>query len=135
MESYIFGYTVLNDVSARDIQRNHNQWFFGKSLDGFTPMGPCIVTKDEIPYPPKLDVMSIVNDEIRQNSNTDMFIHSIDEVVSQLSQGMTLRAGTVIATGTPSGVGLGMNPPTFLKSGDKVICRIEGIGDLVNTIE
>lgn len=133
-EDYIFGYTIINDVSAREIQTEHTQWYFGKSLDGFTPMGPCIVTKDEVSYPPKLEIKSFVNGELRQNSTTDNLIHDISEIISELSSGMTLKAGTVIATGTPEGVGMGMNPPAFLKPGDVVTCYIEGIGELKNTI-
>ena len=131
---YIFGYTVINDVSARNIQTAHKQWYFGKSLDGFTPMGPCIVTADEIPYPPALQITTRVNGELRQNSTTDLLITDIDHIIHELSQGMTLKAGTVIATGTPSGVGMGMNPPCFLKESDIVECEIEKIGKLTNRI-
>lgn len=134
VKKHVFGYTIINDVSARDIQHRHNQWFLGKSLDGFLPMGPCIVTVDSLPYPPKLQVQSIVNGELRQNSNTEQFIFDIDYVVSELSQGMVLRVGTVISMGTPSGVGMGFNPPKFLNIGDEVECRIEGIGSLKNTV-
>lgn len=132
---YIFGYTIVNDVSARNLQTAHNQWYFGKSLDGFTPMGPCIVTADEIAYPPALAISSTVNDEPRQNSNTDHLLHSVAEIIAELSQGMTLKAGTIIATGTPAGVGMGFTPPKFLKKGDVVTCEIEGIGKLTNTVE
>ena len=131
---YIFGYTVINDVSARNIQTAHKQWYFGKSLDGFTPMGPCIVTADEIPYPPALQITTRVNGELRQNSTTDLLITDIDHIIHELSQGMTPKAGTVIATGTPSGVGMGMNPPCFLKESDIVECEIEKIGKLTNRI-
>ena len=134
VEKYIFGYTVLNDVSARVLQTRHTQWYFGKSLDGFTPMGPCITTKDEIAFPPKLAITSHVNGELRQNSTTDMLIFGIDRIISELSQGMTLKAGTIISTGTPKGVGMGFDPPKFLKKGDVVTCSIEKIGDLVNPI-
>ena len=133
-EDYIFGYTIINDISAREVQTEHKQWYFGKSLDGFTPMGPCIVTKDEFTYPPKLEIKSFVNGELRQNSTTDHLIHDISEIISELSSGMTLKAGTLIATGTPEGVGMGMNPPSFLKTGDEVTCYIEGIGELKNII-
>ena len=133
-EDYIFGYTIINDVTAREVQTGHNQWYFGKSLDGFSPMGPWIVTKEEISYPPKLEIKSFVNGELRQNSTTDCLIHSISEIISELSSGMTLKAGTVIATGTPEGVGMGMNPPVFLKPGDEVVCFIEGIGELKNIV-
>ena len=134
VKEYIFGYTVLNDVSARNIQTRHKQWYFGKSLDRFTPMGPCIVTADAIAYPPVLKIQSYVNDELRQDSDTGLLIFNIDHVVSELSQGMTLRAGTIISMGTPAGVGMGFVPPKFLKPGDVVECRIEGIGALKNRI-
>lgn len=132
---YIFGYTVINDVSARELQTEHKQWYFGKSLDGFTPMGPCILTADEVAYPPRLAISTKVNGELRQNSNTGMLIHGISEIVSTLSKGMVLKAGTIIATGTPKGVAMGMETPKFLVKGDVVACYIEGIGELVNTVE
>lgn len=131
---YIFGYTIMNDVSARNLQTAHKQWYFGKSLDGFTPLGPVIVTKDEFDYPPKLDIKSYVNGELRQDSNTELLIFGIAHVVSELSKGMTLKAGTIISMGTPAGVGMGFVPPRFLKKGDVVTCEIEGIGKLTNTI-
>ena len=131
---YIFGYTVLNDVSARDVQTGHKQWYFGKSLDGFTPMGPCIVTADEIAFPPALGISSTVNGEPRQDSNTSMFLNSIQDVLEELTAGMTLLPGTIIATGTPAGVGMGFDPPKFLKPGDTVSCTIEGIGTLTNPV-
>lgn len=131
---YVFGYTIINDVSARNLQTRHKQWYFGKSLDGFTPMGPCIVTKDEFSIPLNLRICSRVNGELRQNSTTDLMITSIAEAISELSQGMTLKAGTIIAMGTPSGVGMGFTPPRFLKSNDVVECEIEGIGTLKNTV-
>ena len=131
---YIFGYTIVNDVSARNLQTRHKQWYLGKSLDGFTPMGPCIVSADEIAFPPKLPISCLVNGEIRQSSNTDCLITGIADIISILSEGMTLLAGTIIATGTPSGVGMGMTPPCFLKAGDTVTCRIEGIGELRNYV-
>lgn len=133
-EDYIFGYTVLNDVSARLLQTTHKQWYFGKSLDGFTPMGPCITTADEISFPPALHICSRVNGELRQDSVTDLLITSIPDIIEELSSGMTLLPGTVIATGTPSGVGMGFDPPKFLKQGDVVECSIEGIGTLRNTV-
>ena len=100
---YVFGYTVLNDVSARDLQTGHKQWYFGKSLDGFTPLGPCILTADETAFPPALDISCAVNGEERQRSNTALLIHSIAGVIEELSAGMTLLPGTIIATGTPAG--------------------------------
>ncbi len=131
---YIFGYTIVNDVSARDVQTGHKQWYFGKSLDGFTPMGPCIVTADEIPFPPALEISARVNGETRQKSNTSLLINSIGQVLEELTAGMTLLPGTIIATGTPAGVGMGFDPPRFLKSGDVVECEIQGIGILRNTV-
>ena len=134
VREYILGYTILNDVSAREIQTRHKQWYFGKSMDGFTPMGPWIVTADEFSFPPKLAIQSYVNGELRQDSNTEKLIFGIDHVISELSAGMTLKAGTVIATGTPAGAGMGFVPPRFLKPGDVVSCKIEGIGTLTNTV-
>ena len=140
LEHVTFGYekdrTILNDVSARDVQTAHKQWYFGKSLDGFTPIGPCIVTADEFDtYPPKLGIRSFVNGEKRQDSNTGLQIFDIDHVIHELTQGMTLKAGTIIATGTPAGVGMGMDPPQFLKPGDVVRCEIDGIGTLTNPVK
>ena len=131
---YIFGYTILNDVSARLLQTSHKQFYFGKSLDGFTPMGPCITTADEIAFPPALTLTTQVNGELRQNSNTELLLNSIAEIIEELSSGMTLLPGTIIATGTPAGVGMGFDPPKFLKPGDVVECSIEGIGTLRNTV-
>ena len=130
----IFGYTILNDVSARRLQTLHKQWYFGKSLDGFTPMGPCITTADEIAFPPALRISSRVNGELRQNSTTDLLITPIAQIIEELSSGITLLPGTIIATGTPAGVGMGFDPPRFLKPGDVVECAIEGIGTLRSTV-
>lgn len=132
---YVFGYTIMNDVSARNLQTRHKQWYFGKSLDGFTPMGPWIVTKDEFTQPPVLNICSRVNGELRQNSVTDLMITTIADAISELSKGMTLKTGTIIAMGTPAGVGMGFEPPKFLKSGDIVECEIEGIGCIKNIIK
>lgn len=131
---YIFGYTVINDISARNLQTRHKQWYLGKSLDGFTPMGPCLVTADEIGDEHNLDISCTVNGQLRQHSNTKFMIQTVCGAISELSQGMTLQAGTIIATGTPAGVGMGMQPPTFLKTGDEIVCHIEKIGDLRNVI-
>lgn len=131
---FIFGYTVLNDVSARLLQTTHKQWYFGKSLDGFTPIGPCITTADEIAFPPALAISSRINGELRQNSTTDLLITGIADIIQELSSGMTLLPGTIIATGTPAGVGMGFDPPKFLKPGDVVECTIENIGTLRNTV-
>ena len=131
----VFGYTILNDVSARDVQTAHKQWYFGKSLDDFTPIGPWIVTKDEFKNPPALPIRSYVNGELRQDSNTELMINGIEKVICELTQGMTLQAGTIIAMGTPAGVGMGFEPPRFLNSGDVVTCEIEGIGTMTNKIK
>lgn len=131
---YIFGYTVLNDVSARDLQTGHKQWYFGKGLDGFTPMGPCILTADETAFPPALDISCAVNGEERQRSNTALLIHGIPEIIEELSAGMTLLPGTIIATGTPAGVGMGFDPPKFLSAGDVVACTIQNVGTLRGTV-
>lgn len=131
---YVFGYTVINDVSARNLQTRHKQWYMGKSLDGFTPMGPCIVTKEDIGDVQSLDIKCFVNGELRQNSNTKYMIQTVAGAIAELSKGMTLQAGTIIATGTPAGVGMGMNPPTFLETGDRVECYIEKIGTIENYI-
>lgn len=132
---YVFGYTIVNDVSARNLQTGHKQWTFGKGLDGFTPMGPCIVTKDTFAQPPAQPIRTWINGELRQDAVTDELIFGIAYIIHELSQGMTLQAGTVIATGTPAGVGMGFDPPRFLKPGDVVRCQIEGIGELENTVE
>lgn len=133
-KDYIFGYTIINDISARNLQTRHKQWYLGKSLDGFTPMGPCIVTADEIGDEQSLDISCTVNGELRQSSNTKYMIQTVCGAISELSQGMTLQAGTIIATGTPAGVGMGMQPPQFLQPGDEVVCCIEKIGTLSNHI-
>jgi 2-keto-4-pentenoate hydratase/2-oxohepta-3-ene-1,7-dioic acid hydratase in catechol pathway len=133
-EDYIFGYTIINDVSARDIQMNHIQWLLGKSYDGFCPMGPAIIHKREVSFPPKLKIEAEVNGELRQQSYTDNLIFDIPYIISDISKGVTLFPGDIIITGTPSGVGMGFNPPKYLRSGDVVKCRIEKIGELVNKI-
>lgn len=130
---YIFGYTILNDITARELSR-HKQNYFMKSLDGSCPLGPWIVTADEIAYPPRLSIRLSVNGEPRQNGNTGDMIFDITQIVSELSRGVTLPAGTIIATGSPTGIGFGMVPPVFLKDGDVVTCEIEGIGVLTNTV-
>lgn len=134
-EKYIFGYTIVNDVSARDLQGKHKQWFKGKSLDTFCPMGPCIVHKKEIPFPVELNIKCNINGELRQNSNTKNMIFDIPYIISDLSKGMMLKAGDIICTGTPSGVGMGFEPMKVLKHGDIVECCIEKIGKLVNKVK
>ncbi|MEI0518011.1 fumarylacetoacetate hydrolase family protein [Brachyspira murdochii] len=133
VNDYIFGYSIFNDISSRDIQKRHSQWYKGKSLDDYSAMGPCIVYKDDIKFP--LEVKSILNDEVRQASNTKYMIHNINYLVSDISKGMTLEAGDIIATGTPGGVGMSFNPPKYMKHGDKITCSIEGIGELINFVE
>ena len=135
VKDYIFGYTILNDVSAREVQTRHKQWHFGKSLEGFCPMGPCLVTADELPWPPAQRIRTTLNGNLMQDSRTDCLIHSIEEIVSVLSQGFVLRAGSIIATGTPKGVLMGTEGAAFLQPGDEVVCAIEGIGELRNTVE
>ena len=132
--SHVFGYTVLNDVSARDLQSRHKQFFKGKSIDGYCPMGPWIVTADEINDPQQLEVRVRVNGITKQEGNTSMMIFPIRTIIAVLSQGMTLEPGDIIATGTPSGVGFARNPPEFLKSGDVMETEIEGIGILRNVV-
>ncbi|MBR0208393.1 MAG: fumarylacetoacetate hydrolase family protein [Oscillospiraceae bacterium] len=132
---HIFGYTILNDVTARELQTRHKQWHFGKSLEGFCPMGPCIVTADELPWPPAQRIRTTLNGRLMQDSRTDCLIHSIGEIVSVLSQGFVLRAGSIIATGTPKGVLMGAGGGRFLQPGDEIVCAIEGIGELRNTVE
>jgi len=130
---YVLGYSVVNDVSARDLQlRPPGQWDYGKSLDGFCPWGPSIVTADEIPDPQTLDLRLTVNGEQRQSSNTANMIFGVAHLVSYLSQVMTLEPGDLIATGTPFGVALGMKPPVWLKDGDVCEAEIERIGTIRN---
>ena len=132
--SHVFGYTIVNDVTARQAQRRHKQWFLGKSLDGFCPMGPSIVTRDEIPDIDKVELRTFVNGEIRQKSSIANLIFGIPEIVSTISRFMKLVPGDVIATGTPPGVGIGFDPPKFLRPGDDVVVQIDGIGELRNPV-
>lgn len=129
--SHIFGYTVVNDVTARDRQKNHKQWFLGKTLDTFCPMGPWITTSDELD-PENLEVKCWVNGELRQNANTRDLIFDIPSLVSTISAGLKLVPGDIIATGTPAGVGIGFKPPRFLKAGDVVAMEISNIGRIEN---
>lgn len=129
---YIFGYSIANDITARDLQSKHKQFFLGKSLEGTCPIGPYLVAKDEIPDPHALTVVTKVNGEIRQNGSTKNMIHSVPEIIEIVSNYVTLEPGDIILTGTPAGVGKGMKPPQFLKAGDEVKISIEGIGTLSN---
>jgi len=132
--SAIFGYTCLNDITARDLQRAHVQWFKGKSLDNACPIGPWIVSADSIGNPANLQIALELNGEIKQNSSTGQMIFSIPRVIAELSKGMTLQPGDIIATGTPEGVGFARTPPEFFKDGDTVEVQIENIGTLRNRI-
>ena len=133
-ESHIFGYTIANDVSARDLQQSHQQWFKGKSLISHCPIGPWILTKNSISYPPHLEIRSYVNGELRQESNTEQLIFGISEILVDLSRGYELKAGDIILTGTPAGVGHGFSPPKYLKSGDLITCTIQEMGSLTNIV-
>jgi 2-keto-4-pentenoate hydratase/2-oxohepta-3-ene-1,7-dioic acid hydratase in catechol pathway len=131
---HVYGYSIVNDVTARDVQRRHGgQYFKGKGLDGSCPMGPWIVTADEVADPAKLAIRLKVNGALRQDGNTAAMIFDIPTLIASLSEGLTLEPGDVIATGTPSGVGYAMVPPQFLKHGDVVECEVEGIGTLTNS--
>src|SRR5256884_7034007 len=132
--SHVFGYTVLNDVTARDLQSRHKQFFKGKSIDGYCPMGPWIITADEIADPRQLPIRLRVNGVTKQDSNTGMMIYSVRQIIAILSRGLTLEPGDIIATGTPSGVGFARKPPEFLKAGDIMETEIEGIGTMRNTV-
>ncbi|BDG42294.1 fumarylacetoacetate hydrolase family protein [Saccharococcus caldoxylosilyticus] len=131
---YVFGYTIINDVTARDLQERHEQYFLGKGLDTFCPMGPWIVHRSLIENPNKLQIETRVNGEVRQKANTEQFIFNIETIIETISRGITLEPGDIIATGTPAGVGKGMKPPRFLQAGDVVEITVEGIGTLRNTV-
>jgi 2-keto-4-pentenoate hydratase/2-oxohepta-3-ene-1,7-dioic acid hydratase in catechol pathway len=131
--SHVWGYTIINDVTARDLQSRHKQWLIGKSLDTFGPMGPVLVTADEVDTL-DMGIRCWVNGELRQESNTRDLIFDIPTLIESLSAGITLQPGDIIATGTPAGVGIGFDPPKFLKPGDQVTVEIDGIGKLTNHI-
>jgi 2-keto-4-pentenoate hydratase/2-oxohepta-3-ene-1,7-dioic acid hydratase in catechol pathway len=131
---HVFGYTVINDVTARDIQSRHKQFFLGKSLDASSPMGPCIVTTDEISDPQQLALRCWVNGVLKQESTTAVQVFDVAHTVSILSRAMTLEPGDIIATGTPSGVGFARTPPEFLSTGDVVECEVAGVGRLRNRV-
>jgi len=131
---YVFGYTVANDVTARDLQARHQQWYKGKGLDGFCPLGPAIVTADDIPDPHTLDISLRLNGEPKQQSNTRHMIFTVARLIAEWSAGMTLLPGDILLTGTPSGVGVGRTPQEFLKPGDVVEAEISNIGVLRNTV-
>mgnify|MGYP003390640256 FL=1 len=131
---YVAGYTITNDVTYRDIQRRTLQWLQGKTVDGSAPMGPYLVTADELQNPSGLDVVLTVNGEVRQKTNTANLVFSVQKLVAFLSELMTLEPGDVVLTGTPGGVGVAMNPPTFLKEGDVVRIEIDKVGVLENKV-
>jgi 2-keto-4-pentenoate hydratase/2-oxohepta-3-ene-1,7-dioic acid hydratase in catechol pathway len=133
-QDYVFGYVIINDVTSRELQKKHNQWTIGKGLDTFGPMGPYIVTKDEIDDLPSMQIQTLVNDEVRQQAEIRDLIFDIPTLIETLTLTGTLLAGDVIATGTPVGVGIGFTPPKFLKSGDVVTINVTGLGSLTNSV-
>ncbi|WP_230137647.1 fumarylacetoacetate hydrolase family protein, partial [Peribacillus frigoritolerans] len=133
-DDYVFGYTIMNDISARDLQFQDGQWSRGKTADTFAPFGPVIVTKDEVGDPHNLAISLELNGEIMQDSNTSNLIFTVPKIISFLSQSMTLMPGDLIATGTPPGVGMGRNPKIWLKNGDRMNVSIEKIGTLSNHV-
>ena len=132
--SHVFGYTVLNDITARDLQFAHKQWFRGKSLDGFCPIGPVVVTADEFGDPQHKRISSSVNGVVKQDATTADMLFPVDVIIERLSQGLTLEPGDIVSTGTPEGVGMGRTPQEFLHAGDIVEASVEGIGTLRNRI-
>ena len=131
---YVFGYTIINDVTSRTLQHAHKQWFLGKNLDGFCPMGPCLVTADEVPDATQLRLETRVNGEVRQDAAVSDLIFDIPTLIETISATMTLEPGDLIATGTPVGVGIGFKPPKYLKAGDTVSVTVEPIGTLTNPV-
>ncbi len=131
---HIWGYTIVNDVTARDLQARYSQWFLGKSQDSFCPMGPVAVTRDDIDLA-NTGLRTWVNGELRQDSNTSLLIFDVPVIIQTISEGVTLLPGDVIATGTPAGVGIGFKPPKYLADGDRVRCEIDGIGQLENVVK
>jgi 2-keto-4-pentenoate hydratase/2-oxohepta-3-ene-1,7-dioic acid hydratase in catechol pathway len=132
--NHVFGYTLVNDVSARDYQMATSQWLMGKTFDTFAPMGPWIVTRDEIADPHALDISLEIGGEILQHSNTRELVFGVPALVEYISSVVTLEPGDIVATGTPAGVGFARKPPRFLRAGDEVVIRIQGIGELRNPV-
>ena len=130
---YVWGYTIVNDITARDLQGQHSQWLIGKSQDTFCPMGPCIATADELDLS-DTSVRCLINGELRQDSNTALLIFDVPTIIAAISNGITLQPGDIIATGTPAGVGIGFDPPRYLVAGDVMQLEIDGIGTLENTV-
>src|SRR6185436_9333891 len=133
-QEHVFGYTNLHDVSARDYQMATTQWMMGKTFDTFAPMGPAIVTADEIPNPHALDIQMIINGEVMQSSNTSQLIFRIPALIEYLSSVFTLESGDVVSTGTPAGVGFSRTPPRWLRAGDNVVVRVAGLSELRNQV-
>jgi 2-keto-4-pentenoate hydratase/2-oxohepta-3-ene-1,7-dioic acid hydratase in catechol pathway len=131
---HVFGYTIVNDVSARDYQMATSQWLMGKTFDTFAPMGPCLVSADEVPDPHALDISLTLNGEVMQSSNTRHLIFRIPELIAFLSSVFTLEPGDVVSTGTPGGVGFARKPPRYLRPGDEVVVRVQGLGELRNPV-
>jgi 2-keto-4-pentenoate hydratase/2-oxohepta-3-ene-1,7-dioic acid hydratase in catechol pathway len=131
-QDHVFGYTILNDVSARDYQLATTQWLMGKTFDTFAPMGPAVVTADEVSDPHNLDIKLTINGEVLQNSNTKHLIFRIPDLISYISSVCTLEPGDIISTGTPAGVGLGFKPPRWLKPGEECVISVQGLGELRN---
>jgi 2-keto-4-pentenoate hydratase/2-oxohepta-3-ene-1,7-dioic acid hydratase in catechol pathway len=131
---HVFGYTAINDISARDLQKDHVQWFRAKSLDGFAPMGPVVVHRSVMPPAAEIRIQCMVNGELRQNATLDQMIFGVPAIIAVLSSGMTLLPGDIIATGTPAGVGMGFSPPRYLHAGDEVVVDITGVGPLRNPV-
>ncbi|MGL4635384.1 MAG: fumarylacetoacetate hydrolase family protein [Beijerinckiaceae bacterium] len=131
---HVFGYTIVNDVTSRKLQQLHRQWVLGKGIDGFCPMGPCVVTSDEIRDPKTLRLTTHINGKLRQNALVEDLIFDIPTLIATISRYITLEPGDIIATGTPAGVGIGFTPPKFLKKGDRVRIEVSGIGVLENTV-
>jgi 2-keto-4-pentenoate hydratase/2-oxohepta-3-ene-1,7-dioic acid hydratase in catechol pathway len=133
-EKHVFGYTIMNDVSARDVQMATSQWSLGKSFDTFAPLGPAIVTKDEVPDPHALDITLTIGGNALQRSNTRELIFRIPDLIAYLSAITTLEAGDIVSTGTPAGVGLGRTPHRWLRPGETIVTEVQGLGQLVNPV-
>lgn len=132
---YVFGYTLANDISARDVQRRHGgQWLKGKAMDGSCPLGPALVTRDEVPHIEQLNIRGLVNGEVRQEARLSQLIFSIPRLIAELSRSMTLIPGDILLTGTPDGVGFAMSPPQFLKPGDRLVVASDRLGRLENVV-
>ena len=132
--AHVYGYTICNDVTSRELQSKHQQWFIGKSIDTFCPLGPYLVTADEVPDVRALRLQTYVNGELRQNATVAELIFDIPTLIETISATTTLRSGDIISTGTPAGVGVGFTPPRYLKPGDRVRVTIDGLGELTNPV-